>query len=355
MNQTLRNILVIRTDRLGDVILTLPVCSTLRRALPGARIAMLVRNYVRPVIAGNRFVDDVVWEDDLHGSRRPFHEVRNEIREKRFDAVVVVRPTLRNALLAASAHVPMRVGTGYRWYSGLFTNRVYEHRKTAQRHELEFNLNLLSPLGVTADLSSPPQYGITVTEKARSDIRSILKSYGVVDQHRIVVLHPASGGSAREWAPDRFREVGLRLAKLDGVRVVVTGMPTEERTLRRVLERSCPPFLSLVGRLALGSLAALLERASLFIANSTGPLHLANALGTPVIGLYPPIRPMSAARWGPYGGTSVVLSGTGPDDCERCVRSGHCACMLSIQINQVMDDALLLLGSSPLPKGASAL
>ncbi len=353
MNQTLRKILVIRTDRLGDVILTLPVCSTLRKALPDARISMLVRNYVRPVVSGNSFVDDIIWEDDAHGRPRSFRAIWNEIREKGFDAAIVVRPTLRNALLIARAHVPVRVGTGYRWYSGLFTHRVFEHRKTAHRHELELNVNLLSPLGISSDVSIPPDYGITISDRARSDMRSILRSFGVEDQHHVVVLHPASGGSAREWPPDRFREIGLRLAKLDGVFIVVTGMPSEERTLRRVLERSCPPFISMVGRLTLGSLAALLERASLFIANSTGPLHLANALGTPVIGLYPPIRAMSAARWGPYGGRSVSLSGTGPDNCDRCERSGHCACMLSIQINQVMDAATELLKTSSLTKGTN--
>ncbi len=354
MNQTLRKILVIRTDRLGDVILTLPVCSTLRNALPEARISMLVRNYVRPVVLGNTFVDEVLWEDDDRGAPRSFQALRREIHEKHFDAAIVVRPTLRNALLAATARIPVRVGTGYRWYSGLLTHRVFEHRKTAHRHELDFNRNLLAPLGITPDRSFPPDYGIAVADRTKREMRSILGSFGVDDRHQVVVLHPASGGSAREWPPDRFREVGLRLAALNDVRVVVTGMPSEERTLRRVLDRSCPPFISLVGHLALASLAALLERASLFIANSTGPLHLANALGTPVIGLYPPVRPMSAARWGPYGGRSVSLSGTGPDNCDRCVGSGHCACMLSIPINQVVDVASELLRTTSPGKGTNA-
>ncbi len=353
MNRTLRNILVIRTDRLGDVILTLPVCSTLRKALPDARITMLVRHYVRPVVEHNASIDDILWDDTPSGALLPLRELRRVAREKRFDAAIVVRPTLRNALLCSTARIPIRVGTGYRWYSRLFTHRVYEHRKTVLRHELEYNLNLLAPLGIGTEQRPSPEYGIAVSDAAREEIRSILRSYGIDDRQRLVILHPSSGGSAREWPPDRFREVGLRLAAMDNVTVLVTGMPAEERTLRRVLERSCPPFISMVGRLALPALAALLERANLFIANSTGPLHLANALGTPVIGLYPPIRVMSAARWGPYGGKAVALRGTGPEDCSRCVRSGHCACMLSIQINQVMGAAVELLRSSSSQTGTN--
>ena len=140
---------------------------------------------------------------------------------------------------------------------------------------------------------------------------------------------------------------------LGNYRIVITGMPSEERTLRRVLEGSGSSFVSLVGRLSLGLLAALLARARLFISNSTGPLHLATALGTPVIGLYPPIRPMSAPRWGPYGANAIALTGLGPDDCTRCIRGGHCACMLSIQISQVMDAANELLNRSSLQKGMS--
>jgi len=354
MNQTPRNILVVRTDRLGDVILTLPVCSTLHTAFPGVRVSMLVRTYVRPIIAGNPFVEDAVWVDDEGGVPKDFFSLRKELDEKNFDAAVIVRPTFRISLLVFTARISRRVGTGYRWYSWLFTDRLYEHRKTAERHELEYNLRLLRPLGIEVSSSVAPDFGIRVPSDVRQEITAILRSFGIEDDEKVVVLHPASGGSAREWPPDRFRELGLRLAEIENVKVVVTGMPSEERTLRRVLESSCPPFVSLVGRLTLPILTGLLERASLFIANSTGPLHLAGALGTPVIGLYPPVRPMSAARWGPYGENGVALSGDGPGDCQRCAKGGRCACMLSIQINQVLDAAVALLKSSSMPKGRGA-
>ncbi len=354
MNQTPRNILVVRTDRLGDVILTLPVCSTLHTAIPGAHISMLVRTYVRPIVSGNPIVGDVIWADDDRGMPKGILSLRKELRNKGFDAAIVVRPTFRNTLLVLLARIPRRVGTGYRWYSWLFTDRIFEHRKTAERHELEYNLRLLRPLGIEVSSSVAPYFGIRVPAEVRQEITAILRSFGIEDDQRVVVLHPASGGSAREWPPDRFREVGLQLAAREHVKVVVTGMPSEERTLRRVLENSSPPFVSLVGRLSLPSLAGLLERASLFIANSTGPLHLAGALGTPVIGLYPPVLPMSAARWGPYAENGVALSGEGPGNCLRCARGGRCACMLSIQINHVMDAAVALLKSSSVPKGRGA-
>ena len=353
MIQTLRNILVVRTDRLGDVILTLPVCETLRNAVPSAHVTMLARTYVRPLLAGNALVDDVLWDDDEQGKPKPFLALRNELRAKRFDAAIIVRPTLRNALLAATARIPVRVGSGYRWYSGLMTDKVYEHRKTAEHHELEYNLRLLAPLGMPVDPPETPHYGIRVPEDARREIRAVLESLGVEAGRKVVVLHPASGGSAREWPAERFREVGVRLLSRGDVSVVVTGMPSEERTLRQVVTPGGPAFVSLVGRLRLVSLAALLERATLFISNSTGPLHLATALGTSVIGLFPPVLPMSAMRWGPYSGNSAVFSGSGPGSCNRCSRKAPCVCMLSIPVDQVAAAANNALDRPVSRKGAN--
>jgi heptosyltransferase-3 len=351
MIQTPRNILVVRTDRLGDVILTLPVCATLRKAMPTAQITMMVRRYVRPLVVGNPLVDRIIWEDDEQGMPRPFLALRKELRKGDFDAAIIVRPTLRNALLVATARIPVRIGTGYRWYSGLLTDKVYDHRKTAEHHELEYNLRLLSPLGMSVDAPPSPDYGIGVQEDARREIRAVLASFGVPDERTVVVLHPASGGSAREWPPERFREVGLQLLRRENTAVVVTGMPSEERTLRKFFGSSPFPFISLVGRIRLVSLAALLERASLFISNSTGPLHLANALGTQVIGLFPPVLPMSAARWRPYGRTATVFSGSGPTDCLRCSRRIPCVCMLSIPVDRVVNAAGAALDAAAASNG----
>ncbi len=347
-------ILVVRTDRLGDVILTLPVCAELHRSHPGISVAMMVRRYVGPIVTGNRLVDEVLWYDDASGNPRPLDEIVSDLRARRFDAAVAVHPTPRIAWMLARAGVPVRVGTGYRLYSPLFTHRVYDHRRSGERHELEYNLRLLTALGIPSGMvETPLDFGISPSAASRTAISRILQSLGVSPGADLVVLHPGSGGSSREWLPERFRELGLNLSRMRNVRVVVTGTPAEERVLLRVVSDARPEIVSLAGMLRMDQLSALLERASLVVANSTGPLHLAVALGTPVIGLYPPIAAMSPRRWGPYGDRTLVIAGEGPVNCRKCAGGGQCGCMLTISVERVTGEAVRLLQQVRSTRGSS--
>ncbi|HEX9007439.1 MAG TPA: glycosyltransferase family 9 protein, partial [Bacteroidota bacterium] len=261
---------------------------------------MLTRRYVGPILRENPLVNDVLWYDSLVGSDRPTGDLIRDLQERHFDAALAVHPTPRIAWILARAGIPVRIGTGYRFYSLLFTRRVFDHRRTGERHELEYNLRLLTPLGLTPrPRQAGYEFGITPSGHARASIACILRSFGVPAGTDVAVLHPGSGGSARDWPPENFRRLALNLGEMKNVAVVITGTPVEERVLRKVLHNVSPPVISLAGILQMDQLTALLERAALVVSNSTGPLHLAAALGTPVIGLYPPVAAMSARRWGP--------------------------------------------------------
>jgi len=119
------------------------------------------------------------------------------LRAGRFGAAIIVHPTARLALLVFLARIPVRVGTGYRTYSFLFNRRVYTHRKTAERHEVEYNLDLLSPLGCVAVAARPLDVPLDIGPGARERASAVLESAGVTG--RFVVIHAGSGGSAREW------------------------------------------------------------------------------------------------------------------------------------------------------------
>ncbi len=139
----MQNILVVRTDRIGDVILTLPTVEALKSNFPNAHVTMLVNSYT------SILVEDIAGTllYDRDGKPRPFFEMLREIRNAHFDAVVIAYPRFRIALLLRLAGIPVRIGTGYRWYSFLFNKRIYEHRKTVEKHEAEYNLSLLKGLG----------------------------------------------------------------------------------------------------------------------------------------------------------------------------------------------------------------
>lgn len=328
-------ILVVRTDRLGDVLLTLPLLPVLRRAFPAAHLAMLLRHYTGAIVEGNRFLDGILWYDEA-GEPVPFFSMLGRIRRNRFDAVVVVHPTLRLALMMALSGIPIRIGTGYRYYSFLFNRRVYEHRKDAKRHEAEYNLNLLAPLGcVIPGRESGVDFGIEIPADALPAVARTLRESGIDPAKGYVVVHPGSGGSAREWPLERFAELVRYLAAEEQRQIVLTGSVGERPKTEELRRQTGGLAVSMAGRFTIKELAALLKGADLCVAHSTGPLHLAVAVGTPVVGLYPQSTPMSSRRWGPYTSRSRVLTPERPVDCTDCADGRPCACMASIPATAV--------------------
>jgi heptosyltransferase-3 len=309
---------------------------------------MLLREYTGPIVEGNPYLDDVIWYDNDRGLI-PFNAICATLRKGRFDAVVVGYPTLRLAWLMYRAGIPLRIGTGYRYYSMLFNRRVYEHRKDARRHEVEYNLRLLEEL----DCSIPeePEFFLDIPDDARATVKKVLEDLAIDPSQVLVIMHPGSGGSAREWPAEYFGMVAELLMTLPNVRVIVTGGRGEEPKSAKVVVATKGRAVSLVGRLTIKQLAVLLQSADVFISNSTGPLHIAVAVGTPVVGLYPQIVAMSPRRWGPYRGNNRVLVPDKSPDCTTCVKEKreHCECMMSISVARVFEETLSLLAET---KGA---
>lgn len=335
-----QHILVVRTDRIGDVVLSLPMISVLKANFPSARIAMLLRSYTKELAEGQPGLDAILLYDE-HGTLKPFWVMRSELRRSRFDMVILAYPTFRLALLMLFAGIPVRVGTGYRWYSLLLNRRVYEHRKTAEKHELEYNCSLLTRIGATVERYEKPR--LVLSDQHRRAAAHVRSELGLLPSDRVLVLHPGSGGSARDWSPSNFAQLGRAMIQ-KGYRVIVTGGPGEEALVQRVVREAGEGVQPLVNRLSLNALAAFLQTVDLFISNSTGPLHIAAAVGTPVIGFYPPIRACSPLRWGPYTEKKTVFV-PDPRACPRC-HGKPCrgnACMDLITVSEVLQSAEQML------------
>jgi ADP-heptose:LPS heptosyltransferase len=312
----------------------------LKSDFPNARVTMLVSSYTSTLVEG--VAGTLLYSED--GKQKPFFKMLREIRNAHFDVVLIAFPCFRIALLLWLAEIPVRVGTGYRWYSFLFNKRIYEHRKTAEKHEAEYNLSLLRGLGHT--IPSKPKARINISQKEKKTASHVRQSLGISDTDRLVLLHPGSGNSARDWKPERFAQLAVELTKL-GYQVVITGGKTEEALVHRVAreaENGVKPFIS---TLNLKEFAAFIQTAKLFVANSTGPLHIAAVVGTPVVGFYPPVRVMSPKRWGPLTDKKVIFI-PDPVRCPRC-KGGECQgndCMDQISVCQVLESAKkLILGN----------
>ncbi len=263
-----------------------------------------------------------------------------ELRHARFDAVVIVFPRFRIALLLWLAGIPVRVGTGYRWYSFLFNKKIFEHRKTVEKHEAEYNISLLKGLG--CKVSSKPEVKISISEQERKKAFNIRQSLGISDADLLVLLHPGSGGSAHEWKSENFARLAAELIK-SGFQVLIIGGKTETDLVNNVSQNAGKGVKSFVSNLNLKEFAAFIQTAKLFVANSTGPLHIAAAVGTPVVGLFSPVRVMSPKRWGPLIDKKVIFV-PDPAKCSRC-KGDECQgndCMEQIAVQQVLEACIQL-------------
>jgi len=297
MSKILRFLLV-RTDRIGDVALAMPVASAIKADRPDAHVALLARSYTRIIGERNPDIDEVITIDNEDGSLRNFSELVRCIRQKQFECAVVIHPTFYCALLPACARIKVRIGTAYRFYSSLFNYRHREHRKISEKHEVEYNLGLLKPLKISC---SDPQFKFELNNNDKELAENALREAGIESGSRFCVINPGCSGSSYNWQLESYGETASLFVEELKLPVIVTWGPGEEAIADGVVHHSSGKVLKLPEVLPLPAQAALMQKADFVLAPSTGILHLANAIGAEVIGLYPPIPSLSPRRWGPYG------------------------------------------------------
>jgi len=286
---------VIRNDRLGDLVLSLPAVAALRRAYPRAGLALVVRSDLAPLARMFACVDEVVEAPaDVTGLRAMFEKLDA-------DLMVCISRDSAVARAAAVARVRNRVGTGYRLHSPLFTRAVGERRRRGGRHEAEYALSFAHRSGA---LPGEADFPIEVPSTHGDRVAEWLRSRGI--EGSFVVIHPGSGGSCPGWPAVHYEDLAVRMVA-DGANVVISIGPLDAAIATALdrtdaIARALPRFTG-----GLADLAALLSRADLVISNSTGPLHLAAALGTPTLGFFAPWPTCSAVRWGPYAANGWAI------------------------------------------------
>lgn len=335
-----KNILIVRTDRIGDVVLTLPMISILKKHLPECRITFMVREYTKPIVEMNNLIDEIF----VYNEKISFAETVIALRQKSFDTCFVVHPKFRLALLLFLSKIKNRIGTGYRWYSFLFNRRIYDHRKFGVNHELHHNINLLKQIGIDEKITTENvSFNLQPTENSERIVREKLDKLNLDNQLPIIVIHPGSGGSAVDLPVSHFKQVVNTLAHELKINILLTGSLNEKETCEKIMTDK--NTYNSAGMFNLEELAAVINKSELLMANSTGPIHIAAALGKNVIGFYPKIASCSVTRWGPYTDKKIIFSPT--IGCSGCTRE-QCArlnCMSSIDVNEIVNSVRHILNN----------
>lgn len=330
-----KNILVVRTDKIGDVVLTIPLAGILKKQFPEAKVTFLVQNYTKPLVECCSDIDQVICLQKKEDKTLISENIKM-LKKQDFDICITVSPKFKLAFILKAAGIKTRIGTGYRWYSFLFNKKVYEHRKTAEKHELEYNVNLLSQIGIKQNISPKTvEFNIHPESKTDSNVKQKLEKQKIDPAKTSVILHPGSGGSAVDWPQEHFLQLTELMARELDINIFVTGSESEKELCQKLVVSQ--NVYNLAGQFNLAELVSLVNFSEMMIANSTGPIHIGAALGKFTIGFYPKIRVCSAERWGPYTNKKVLFE---PEICGSDCTRKQCEqidCMKSINPEQVFE------------------
>ena len=330
-----KRILISRTDRIGDVVLTLPMCCWIKQQYPSAEILFLGKKYTTPVLECLADINEIIDWDRLNSLSE--QEQVQALSALNIDVVIHVFPNKKLAHLAKKAGIPQRVGTLNRLYHWLTCNiRPHFSRAKSEFHEAQLNFELLRYFGITSlpSLSEMSQWledsFHAKEETLPLDITTLLSSQPVV------ILHPKSQGSALEWPMEKYQQLALALLE-NGYGVIFTGTEKEGQHFREAIpaHKNC---LDSTGKLTLSQLIRLLSLSQHLVACSTGPLHLAAIQGIHAIGLFSSRRPIHPGRWRPLGQKSDVM--VFDEQCPVCQQGEPCHCIEQIPVERVLQAIL---------------
>lgn len=366
MIQELSRILVVRSDKIGDVILTTPAIAALRKKYPQAHITGLVSSVAVDVYRANPHLSDVIMLDPaLYSGFLGFWRLVSRLREEKAQVAVVFQAFFRVGLAVFFAGIPTRIGPLSKWWSWFFYNRGRRQiRSAVEMHEADYNVQLLRDLGITV-ADTREQTSLVVKPEAKAEAARFFAEKGLSPQFKTVAIHPGMAGSALNWPEQHYIQLGRRL--VNRYNVLVTGGPGEEALVERVFQGianhqgyhpDSPSFAKYIGDKGLAATIAIFDQCDGVVAPSTGPMHIAVALKKIVVTIFPPIKVQSAVRWGPYGIPAGTNLGIDPLDRAsvlvpevNCAEDFRCAlsaciyypCMPRVSVDDVEAQLLALL------------
>lgn len=336
------NILIVKLSAIGDVVHALPFLEALRKGFPGAAVDWVVEEDASQILLGHPALDRVIisrrkwWQRRLRTAGNHLSVLRDifhflsELRSSNYDLVIDLQGLFKSGTLVGLSRGKRKIGmTGFREGAGLFLNERPIPVDDG-RHAIERYLQVAEYIGCGAG----GQGGrIPFTKRDRDSIDVVLDHHGI--QHKpLVGINPMAKWPTKLWEPKQFATLASRIQDVLGHEVVFTGSQRDRPVIGRMIQTMPTHPLNLAGLISLKELAYLYTRCTLAVTTDTGPMHMAAAMGCPVVALFGPTSPL---RTGPYGeGHQVIRTGI---ECSPCFkkRCDHMSCMKEIGVEQVFE------------------
>jgi len=300
-NSAVKNILVVRNDRFGEFLLNIPSLRALRETFNTAKIIIVVSPQVRELAESVPFVDEVmVWGSRKHAFSEKLR-LAGILRKKKLDMAIMLNPSRQFNILAFLAGIPVRVGYDRKW-GFLLTKKIEDKKHLGERHEIEYNLELVGLVGARTDEFS---LSLNLDENKANRLAA---TFGIGTSDGFIALHPWTSDPIKQWPQENFQILAERLAREQKQKVLVIGGKDELSKGAEAYNHLGENVINMTGKTTLLELAGLLKKSKLLISGDSGPVHLACAVETPVIALFRNDIPgKSAKRWGPRQKDSLVI------------------------------------------------
>jgi lipopolysaccharide heptosyltransferase II len=328
--------IVVRTPNwIGDVLFSLPAVESLRANFPDAEVHLAGPEWLRDLLAGTPWAGGILPLPPSGGHRSRKAAV-DRFRSQHFDAGLLLTNSWASAWLLAAAKIPERWGYARDARGTLLTKRVRPPKTAPAPHMVYYYLHLLEGLGLR---TLPPEIKLAVGDGERAAARRKLASRGVDPNKKISLLAPgAAYGPAKRWPGPKFAELARLLHDFASAEVVIVGTADDGAFLKDVPGSASDAAVSLAGDTTLRELLAVMSLASVVISNDSGPMHMANALRVPVVGIFGPTDPRVTAPFHPPS-TVVKKDGIACWPClYRTCPVDH-RCMTGIAASDVFDAA----------------
>lgn len=361
-------ILLVRLRLIGDVMFTTPLVRAMKRAYPQARVTYLVEADASPIVRHNPHVDEVLVAPRRRGLKRIADDIAlaARLRRQRFDLALDLHGGPRAAWLTWASGARERIGydvKGRRW---MYTRVAHRAPDLRPRHSVLNQWDLLEAIdGWPGGPADPERDAVEMPLEAAADARlaARLAAAGVVAGDELVVLHVSAGNPFRRWPEPFFAETAAALAARPARRVVLSSGPSDRGAASRIADAARARIGGGGGRIVdlgdidLQELRALIERSRLFVGGDTGPLHMAAATRTPVVGLYGPTLSARSAPWRPRAipTVSIELTDLACRPCDqRACTPGDFRCLTTIQPGAVIEAAERVMAAAVRPAALAA-
>jgi heptosyltransferase-2 len=326
-------ILVRGVNWVGDTILTYPTVQTLKTIFPHSHLAIQIPDHLSDLWKTFPYVDEIIsfrkrgdfksfWEDLKLGS---------SLKKKGFDLAIILPRSFHSALQVYLAGIPIRIGYRDEGRSLFLTHGIPRTKDALRVHRIHYYQKLT---GVIGDIEVGPSPKIFLRDEDRRWAEGALMSLGLLDGRPLIGMNPgATYGLAKCWYPDRFGELGKRIIKNWKATVLLFGKEEEGCIAKEILKHLEGGGIDLTGKTRLLQLAALLERCQLLVTNDTGTMHVATAVGTPVVALFGSTDPITTGPWG--DGHVVISKNVSCSPCMKRICPTDHRCMELITVDEV--------------------